>query len=91
MQRCDHGHPQFAQKCQNVTTGGSAENAEFVLQAHDVYVADIEEVGRTDVGRKVLLLNLEAHFFRILIATLEIVDRYGEALALRMSDCDGGQ
>jgi hypothetical protein len=44
MKRRDNGHPQFAQECQNVTTGGPAENAELVLQADDVYVADVEEV-----------------------------------------------
>ncbi len=70
MQRGDHGHSQFAQECQNVAPGGSAENAELVLQADDIYVADVEEVRGAQIGRQVLLFNLEADYFRVLIAAL---------------------
>ena len=69
MQRGDHGHSQFAQERQDVTAGRPAENAELVLQADDVHIADVEEVGGAQIGRQVLLLNLEADHFRILVAT----------------------
>ena len=74
-----------------MTAGGPAENAELVLQADDVHVADVEEVRGAQIGRQVLLLNLEANHFRVLVAAWNVVDRNGEALALGMRAGDGGQ
>ena len=74
-----------------MTAGGPAENAELVLQADDVHVADVEEVRGAQIGRQVLLLNLEANHFRVLVATWNVVDRHREALALRDARCDGGK
>jgi hypothetical protein len=82
MQRGDDRHSQFAQERQDVTAGGPAENAELVLQADDVHVADVEEVRRTQIGRQVLLLNLEANYVRVFVAAFDVVDRHGETLAL---------
>jgi hypothetical protein len=47
MKRSDNGHSQFAQECQDMAASLPAENAEFVLQADDVHVADVEEVRST--------------------------------------------
>ena len=91
VQRGDDGHSQFAQQRQNVTAGGPAENAELVLQADDVHVADVEKIRGAQIGRQVLLLNFEANYFRVLVATLDVVDRHRETLALRMRGCDGRQ
>ena len=91
MERGDDGHSQFAQQCQDMTAGRPAENAELVLQADDVHVADVEEVRGAQIGRQVLLLNLEANHFRVLVATWNVVDRHGEALALGMRAGDGGK
>src|SRR5438067_360788 len=91
MKRCDNRHSQFAQECQDVTTGGPAENAELVLQADDVHIVDVEEVRGTQIGRQVLLLNLEANHFRVLVAIRNVVDRRCEALTLWMRACDGGK
>src|ERR1039458_1975437 len=91
MKRCDNRHSQFAQERQDLTTGGPAVNAELVLQADDVDVADVEEVRGTQIGRQVLLLNLEANYFRVLVATLNVVDRHCEALVLGMRACDGSK
>ena len=91
VQRGDNRHSQFAQECQDVAAGGTAENAELVLQADDVHVADVEEVRGAQIGRQVLLLNLEAHYLRIFVAALDVVDRHREALALGMRGCDGRQ
>ena len=74
-----------------MTTGGPAENAELVLQADDVHVADVEEVRGAQIGRQVLLLNLEANHFRVLVATRNVIDRHGEALALGMHGRYGGK
>ena len=91
MQRRDHRHSQFAQERQDVTAGRPAENAELVLQADDVHVADVEEVRGAQIGRQVLLFNLEAHHIRVFVAALDVVDRDGEALALGMRSRDGSQ
>src|SRR5712691_3609377 len=91
MKRCDDRHSQFPQECQNVTTGRPTENTEFVLQADDIHIANVEEVRRTQIGRQVLLLNLEANHFRVLVAARNVVDRHGQALALGVRACDGGK
>ena len=62
MERGDNRHPQFAQQRQNMTAGWPPENAELVLQADDVHVADVEEIRGTQIGRKVLFLNFEGRF-----------------------------
>jgi hypothetical protein len=55
--------------------------AELVLEADDVHVAGVEEVGGAAVGFQILLLNLEAHDLGIPIAPLDVIDRDGEAPA----------
>src|SRR5205085_4797588 len=91
MKRCDDGHSQFAQERQDVTTDGPAKNTELVLQADYIHIADVQEVCGAAIGRQVLLLNLKANYLRILVATRNVVDRYGEALALGMGAGDGGK
>src|ERR1017187_124748 len=91
MQRRNNRHSKFAEKRKDVTAGGPAVNAEFVLQTDHVYVADVEEVSGAQVGRQVLLLNFEANHFRILVAARDVVDRHCQALALGMRACYGGK
>jgi hypothetical protein len=76
MKRCDNRHSQFAQERQDVPTSWPAKNAELVLQADDVQVADVEEVRRAQLGEQVLLLNLEANYFRVFVTTFYVVDRH---------------
>ena len=71
-----------------MTAGRPAENAELVLQADDVHVADVEEVGGAQIGRQVLFLNLKVNYFRILVAAFDVVHRHRETLALRMRGLD---
>src|ERR1700693_1075931 len=91
MQRRDNAHSQFAQEGQDVSAGGSTENAELVLQADDVDVADVEKVRGAQIGGEVLFLNLETNHLRVFVATRNVVDRDGQALALGMGGCDGRQ
>jgi hypothetical protein len=91
MKRGDDGHSQFAQECQDVTTDRPAENAELVLQADDVHVADVEEIRSAQIGRQVLLLDFETNHLRVLVAILNVIHRDGEALALGMRACDSGK
>jgi len=44
--------------------------------------AHIQEIGRVQIGRKVLFLNFEAHHLRILVAARNVV--YGNSQTLAM-------
>jgi hypothetical protein len=91
MERGDNRHSQFAQECQDVSTRRSAKNAELVLQADDVHVADVEEIRGTKIGGKVLFLNFEANYFGVLISINNVIDGNRETLALWMRSGDGAQ
>ena len=69
----------------------SAEDSKFVLQAHDVDIADIEKIGRAKVRREVLFLDLETNHLRILVAAGYVVHGNSQALALRVGRGDSGQ
>src|SRR5438270_4478270 len=55
VQGCDNGHAQLTQQGQNVTAGAPTKNPIFVLEAHEVYVVDVQEVGRAEIRVYVLL------------------------------------
>ena len=59
MQGGDDRHPQVAQQSEDVAAGRAAENAVLVLQADNVGVAEVEEVGRPAIRVQVLLVELE--------------------------------
>jgi hypothetical protein len=67
-----------------VSAGRAAIDAELVLEANNIYVADIEEVGGSDIGRQVLFFNFEANYIGIFVATRKIVYRNREALTMRV-------
>ena len=71
-----------------MAAAGPTENSEFVLQADNVNVADIEKVGGAKIGRKVLLFNFKANDLGVFIAFRNVVDRNGEALRLRVCGLD---
>jgi hypothetical protein len=89
VERCHDGRFQFAQQRQHVAAGRSAKNPKLVLQANNPHVANVNEVGGPLVGRQVRLLDLEANYVRVLVAALDVIDRYGEALALGVLRCHG--
>ena len=53
-----------------------------MLQADDVDVAEVEEVGRPAIGVEILLGKLEAHFGRVVVAAFDVVDRRDDAVGL---------
>src|SRR5580704_14469380 len=89
MQRGDNRHPQLSQERQNVTAGRPAKNAELVLQTDDIHIADIEKVRGAQIRRQVLLVNLEADHFRVVVTTFDVIDGHTEALTLGMRGSDG--
>ena len=74
-----------------MAAGRPAENPEFVLQANDVGITDIEEIRCPQIGGQILFLDFETNFRRILVATLKIVDRNRETLGPRLVGDHGGQ
>ena len=57
-----------------MAAGCAAENAIFVLEAHDIGVGEIEEIGRSQVGVELLFLDFEANFRRVVISLGNVVD-----------------
>ena len=75
---------QFAQQSQQVAAGRSSEDSELVLDRDNVNLAGIQKDGGAPVRTEVLLLNLETNDVRILIVTIDVIDRHRETLALGM-------
>ena len=73
---------QIAQQREDVAPIRTAKNAELVLQADDVDLVDVQEIGRLGVGRQVVLAKLEADPGRILIALRPVVHRDGKTSCL---------
>src|SRR4051812_42057292 len=67
-----------------MSTRRAAEYPKLVLQANDVDVGKVQEVGRSPIGGYFLLLNFEADLGRIIISALDIVDRHYDALDVGM-------
>ncbi len=80
----DHGHFWFANQRQHMAAGWPAVNPKLVLNADNVHVADVDEVRRALVGRKILLDDFETDDVGILVAFLDIINRHREARALRV-------
>ena len=79
VQGRDDGHAQFAQEGQDVTARPPAEDAIFVLQADEVDVVDIQEVGGAAIRVNILLRQFKANAGRIGVAGLDVVDGQGNA------------
>ena len=80
VQRGDDRHPQVAQQPDDVAAGRAAEDAVFVLEADDIGVGEIEEIGRPQVGVDLLLLDFEPHLRRVVVSRRDVVDRHHEAI-----------
>ena len=89
MKGRDHRRMQLTEQSQQVTTSRATENSELMLDRDNVHIAVVQEAGGAHVGRRILLLNLEANDVRILIGALDIVDRHRKASFSRMLRCHG--
>jgi hypothetical protein len=59
-----------------------------VLQANQIYVAEIEEVSRLPVRGEVILGKLESHSCRVTVAFFRIVDRQRQKLCRTVFSVD---
>src|SRR5688572_5969407 len=53
-----------------------------MLHADHIHIRDVQKVRRAEVGRDVLLGNLEAHLGRVIVAAISIIDRHHQTLHL---------
>jgi hypothetical protein len=67
-----------------VAAGGAAIKPELVLQAGDVCVANVEEVGGLLVGGQFLLLDFAANCAVIFVPAFDIIDRDSKAIGAGM-------
>ena len=83
VQGRDDRHPQVAQQAEDVAAGRAAVDAVLVLEADDVGVREVQEVGRPEVAVQVLLVDLEPDLRRVVVPLGAVVDRHDEALGVR--------
>ena len=83
VQGRDDRHPQVAQQAEDVAAGRAAVDAVLVLEADDVGVGEVQEVGRPEVAVQVLLVDLEPDLRRVVVPLGAVVDRHDEALGVR--------
>ena len=83
MQCGGNRHPQIPQQANDVAAGRAAEDAVLVLETDDVGVGEVQVVRRAQVTVKLLLLDLEPDFPRVVVPLGEIVHRHHEAVRTR--------
>jgi hypothetical protein len=79
-----HRHAQLPQKRQNVGPRASSIDSVLMLEADDVYVADVQEVRCAQIGREVMLFHLESNDVWIRISFGGVVHGDDETLTLRV-------
>jgi hypothetical protein len=65
-------------------------NAEFMLDADDVHIANVEKIRRSKIRGQVLFFNLEADDIGIFVASRNVIYGNGKALTLWVCAGDGG-
>ena len=66
MQGGDHRHSEISQQSQQMAAARASKDSEFVLQAEDIDVNQIQKIGRPPVRGDILFGNFETHFGRIM-------------------------
>ena len=67
VQGRDDRHPQVPQQAEDVAAGRAAVDPVLVLEADDVGVGEVQEVGRPEVAVEVLLVDLEPDLRRVVV------------------------
>ena len=80
VQGGDDRHAQVAQQTDDMAAGRTAEDAVLVLEADDIGIGEIEEIGRSQVGVELLLLDFEADFGRVVVTLRNVVDGHDETI-----------
>jgi hypothetical protein len=80
MQSCDYRHFEVLQQLRDVVSGLASEDSKFMLQAHQIDVARIQELGGRPVGRDIVFADLESHPLRVGVGCVLVVDSYHRQL-----------
>ncbi len=72
MKSGDDRHAQPRQQSQDVAAGLTTKNAELVLQADDVELLRVEKVGGAYIFFQIRIIDLQAHFGRIVVGVAMI-------------------
>ncbi len=78
MKSRDNRHLEPAQQHQNMTAGRAAKNSVFVLQAYQIEVREIQELGSLLIGGQIILRQRESYPRWVGIPRFRVVDRHGE-------------
>jgi hypothetical protein len=78
-----HRHPHFLQQGQEMASGRSAIDAELMLEAKDIRVTEIQEIGGPPVRIQFFFLEFEAHPVRVFIAIGTIIDGTRKTIRFR--------
>ena len=82
--QCSHQRgAQLAEQGEDVAAVWTAEDAEFVLQADEIDLVDVQEIRGLEVGRQIAFVKLEADPRRILVTLLAVVHRDSKTACLR--------
>ena len=83
VKRRDDRHGQPREQRHDVAAGLAAENAEFMLQADDVELTGIQEVGRTHIVFELVIVDLKPNDGWIVVGVTMIGHRHDRCLHLR--------
>ena len=83
VQRRHHRHGETRQQFEDVGAGLATENSEFVLQAHGVEPAGVEEIRRARVLVDIVVLDLQGDRRGIIIGLTVIGHRHDASLQVR--------
>src|SRR3990167_6847553 len=72
-----------------MTARPPTEDAIFVLQAHEIYVVGMQEVGSAEIRVNILLRQFKSNPCRIGVAGLDVVDGQGNARCSAVFGGDG--
>src|ERR1044071_1037439 len=84
MKSCRNRHLERAQQGYDVAAGGATENSEFMLEGDRPDVSDIKKIRRPLIRREIVFLDFKADAIRVIIARIDVVDRDGKAMGLRV-------
>jgi hypothetical protein len=80
---CRHDrHFEARQELDNITPGLTAENAVFVLKAHDVETRIVQKLGSLNILSNRFVVDLEAHSWRVVIGATGV--RHGDDAGLQI-------
>ena len=89
MQSCHNGHAQFTQQGENVAARPPAKNSIFELQANEIDVVDIQEIGGASIRLNIFFRQFKSNAGRVSVAAFDVVDGQRDARGVAVFGGDG--